>query len=492
MISLCRVGGIVTGFFLDALILAYYGMGKETDAFFVAIAFPFLITSTLDIQAPKVLVPILIDSFQKEGEENTYFLINLIITNIAVLLFCIALSSMAFAGILMPFQVPGLPPETVRLSIHLSMLLSWMILFQGIGAVLQSVLNVYHHYLVPSLTKLISNSVTILLIVLFHDKYGIYSLAFGYLLGSFVQLVIQIITIHSKGLRLSFVCKFTNPKFVKTLKLFIYPFSGHGLSESKVLLENFLASFLSSGSVSALRYASRIVQALSGVLLSGIITTTLPPVSHYAATNNIEDMKRFILKGTKLLAFVSLPLSVWLFFTIKPLLILLFERGEFHREDVTLTSIIILLMIPYILFSRVISITQLPFYATMDMRIPVLSTAFAFFIDVAFILIFFKSIGIYAFPIASSMESISAAFVMSLIFHSKFGALGWWKLKDFWLRMSGVLVIMIFGIIIGFSINNHIAIGNMADKVFFFMIPTVLGGLAFWGASIVLRLAPRS
>src|SRR5205823_14233724 len=69
--SLLRGIGVVSGLVLDATILAYFGLGKETDALFASMAIPLLIASALDNQTPKVLVPVLTHSFETEGEEAT-------------------------------------------------------------------------------------------------------------------------------------------------------------------------------------------------------------------------------------------------------------------------------------------------------------------------------------------------------------------------------------------------------------------------------------
>jgi len=56
VITLCRATGVVTGLLLDALILAVFGLGKETDAFFAALTIPFLIDGVLSVQFTQVLI----------------------------------------------------------------------------------------------------------------------------------------------------------------------------------------------------------------------------------------------------------------------------------------------------------------------------------------------------------------------------------------------------------------------------------------------------
>ena len=43
IVSVCRVVGVLSGLVLDAGILAFFGLGQQTDTFFAALAIPFMI-----------------------------------------------------------------------------------------------------------------------------------------------------------------------------------------------------------------------------------------------------------------------------------------------------------------------------------------------------------------------------------------------------------------------------------------------------------------
>lgn len=64
--SSSKVLGTISGLILDALVLFYFGLGTETDAFFAAMAIPLLIGAALEIQLPKVLVPMFSKAVSKE------------------------------------------------------------------------------------------------------------------------------------------------------------------------------------------------------------------------------------------------------------------------------------------------------------------------------------------------------------------------------------------------------------------------------------------
>lgn len=488
IITICRGIGVFSGLILDAIILSKFGLGTETDAFFAAIAIPLIISRVIEWQAPNVLVPVFTHIFNDNKDKEIFRIIGNIITISVLSLFFLSLFGASVSGFIIPLQVPGFEPEVIKLSIALNMLLFWLLLIRGIDAMCHAVLYTYHHFLLPALSRVIINSVTIILVILLSNKYGIHALAYGFLFGGIMSVIFMISALSVKGFRYRCVCKFNDPTFIRTYKLILYPLGGNIISESKDLIENYLSSFLESGSLSALRYAFRIVHSITGVLVGGIVTATLPRVSYYTANKNFNKTKQSILEGIKILIIITLPLCIWLILTCEPMLSLLFERGQFTKSDVILISTIIVLMAPYIFFSRLGSLAETPFFAALDMKTPVISMSISFlsYIFVSFIL--FESIKVYVFPIAHSLSTFCAATYLCIMFHRKFGALGWKKLEGFAVRLIGAAVIMAFGMFLSLHINSFFNQDNLIDKIIRFAVPTLTGAIVLLISSMQLRV----
>jgi putative peptidoglycan lipid II flippase len=266
---------------------------------------------------------------------------------------------------------------------------------------------------------------------------------------------------------------------------------GHGMSESKMFVENFLASSLGGGNLSVLRYASRIIEAISGVLLGGIVTSTLPLISVYASEKKFGEMKKSVLDAIRLILFLALPISCWLIFTGTPMMVLLFERGRFSGADAAHTALLIALLTPYVIFGRLIGITQTPFYARLDTKTPLLSVILFFAVYISTIWLLSKSMGIYGFAIASSFASVMTAVTMSALLHRAFGPLGWKGLKKFGVRMAFVMGLTICAFALGHTIGGRFLSESLAAKLIRFLVPTALGFTAFLGASVGFRLLGR-
>jgi len=486
-----RAVGVISGTILDAAILANFGLSGDTDALFAGLAIPYLLTSALDLQTPKILVPVLTRRTEEAGENAAVELVRILVTTFAVFLCAISLLLAALAHILMPLQAPGLQPGVLLLSVRLFQLLIWLALLQGLAPILQSFLYTKHRYLIPSLGKVMTTGPAIFVVLLYHQQLGIYSAAIGLVLGSIVYLIVLTVTARSHGLNCRFLWKPRDETALSILKMLGNPVCGHALAESKLFAENFLASFLGGGKLTVLRYANRVVEALSGVLLGGIVTTSLPLVASYAADKDFREMKRSIREAVRLIAFLALPISCWLIFAGHPMIVLLFERGRFSQADSALTAVLIALLTPYVIFGRIIGITQTPFYARLDTRTPLLSVVMFFALYVVSVPLLANRIGIYGFPVASSLASVMTALTMAVLLQRAFGPLGWKQLRAFGLRMTLVMSLTICAFAVGHAINAEILSDSLAAKWIRFLVPTALGSIAFLAASVHVGLLGR-
>lgn len=481
----------MSGAVLDAVILARFGLGRETDALFASLAIPMLVNSALEIQVPKILVPTITRCTEEEGDESAHELLRILMTTFAVILGATVLGLSVFARLLMQLQAPGFSAPALQLGTRLFLVLLWLTFFQGLAPILQSFLFSRHRYLVPSLGRLMTTLPAIAMVSLYHARLGIYAAALGFILGAVVQLLLLGITARSHGLSFGFRWRPKDPRVYEILKMFRHPLLGHGMSESKVFIENFLASLLGGGNLSILRYATRIVEAISGVLLGGIVTSTLPLISVYASEKKFGEMKKSVLDSIRLIMFLALPISCWLIFTGQPMIVLLYERGRFLRADAAHTAMLIALLTPYVIFGRLIGVTQTPFYARLDTKTPLLSVIMFFVIYASTIALLSRSMGIYGFAIASSFASVMTALTMSALLHRAFGPLGWTHLKKFGWRMAMVMGLTICAFAIGHTIGGRFLAESLADKLIRFLVPTALGFTAFLAASVGFRLLGR-
>jgi putative peptidoglycan lipid II flippase len=483
----CRGLGVASGIVLDAVIVGFFGLSHQTDAYFAALAIPSLIANTVDAQGPKVLVPFFAQGFEQDGRQATWKQLRNVLTTCGLLFLAVAVVLTAGAWLLMPLQVPGLDPEAVRLAIQLEMILAWIVLTQGLCSVMTGALYADHHYLATTTSGITTNLVTIAFVVLYHDRLGIRALALGLVAGSCAQLAVLICVAGRRGFRLG-RGRLRDPRVTRIMGLGVYPLLGQALSGSNVFLENALGSLLGAGALSAVRYANRVVASVAGVLVGGLVTTSLPILSHCAAGRRFEDMKEALMKTMRFIALLAVPIGLWLIFAGKPLIALAFERGRFTNADSARVGLLLSLLAPYVLASRIVGVAELAFYATTDMRTPLWATAAFLSTYFALSLSLLPRLGVYAFAMGTSVAAILTAYLMLRLVTWRFGSLPWADSRQFGRRLASVAAISTFGFLVGMAINSTIVDGGPLANVARLFIVTGMGLSAFVGSAVFVRL----
>ena len=480
--------GVASGLILDALILSAFGVGYQTDAFFTALTLPLLITSVFSIQGPKILIPVFTEYFSRSDHTTAWRLLSNLMTTGFFVFAGICLAGMALSGVIVPVQILGLEASAVSLAVQLSRVLFWLILCQGLASILQSVLFAQQRYLFSSSGKLVTNSLTIIVVVFGYEYFGIHAVAVGMLLGGFVHVAVMASALFAHGFRYRWVFQPTDPKLRDIVTSFRYPLTGHVLGEAGTILQNFLGSFLGSGSLTVVRYASRIVQAMAGILLGSVVQVTFPLVSKHAATSDLRAQRKTLLESIQLLSLVGLSVCVWLILAAKPMIVLLFERGEFSRADAALASIIVALMTPDILLGRIVSVTQTLFYANMDLRTPFMSTLIFTVSHTVLAIVLVGLLGVLGLPIAVSLASLSNTTYMISKLQSRFGPIGWSEMWGFALRLVTAVTIAGVGFTLGARLATMTTVSYSLAKFLDFAIPTAFGLCTFITAASLLRL----
>ena len=488
VISFFRAVGAVIGIALDGVMVFYYGASFMTDALFLALTIPLLLSSILDIQLPKVLVPICVKGFQDTGKEATRrFMLNLLNFSLIALTF-LSLLWMGLAFWIVPLQGMGYESNVLQVAVRLSLLLGWIVLLRGTSAILCSYLNVYHHFLTPAASKCIINIVTILMVIFFHQRFSIYAFAMGRVLGFVAAIGILIPVLIAKGFQYRFVLDLKDSQLRRVLKLLAYPFAGHGIYECRIVIENFLASFMPEGVLTSYRIAYRIIQTGVGLVVGGTITATLPLVSHFSSIGDLDKMKESLKKGIQLMCLLAFPIGVWLMATHQPLLSLLLERGRFTPDDVALTGFLMALLVPGILFGRINAMLQNSFLSQIDVRTPTLINFISFLTFSIVLSLIVQPLGVHAFPVSFAVAALIALLIIIRLFNRRFGSLEWAKSGSFFTRLILATLVAAGGFLLGITLTHEMGGADLFSKSIRFLIPSSFGWSMYFISAGYFRL----
>ena len=467
--------GLVTGVLVDAIVIAVLGMGWQTDAYFIALTIPLIITNILVLQVHRVIQPIFISKRETEGEAASWNYLNLMITSGTAIIGALCVLGALLSPLLIRVQTAGAIHDEIwlasRLSVYLFVILPLYFPIVALRVALQS----FGIFALTGAMKLFENTFKILFVLLLWRNLGVQALVLGTLAGVSCQVVIFYLVLRRKGFRFQPIFQPKHPDMIQAYNLMAFPLIGQVCAASVDVVNNMLGSMLGAGNVSALRLATRIIESFIGLLPASIVVAAMPPVAASVAQGDRQATKKHLQYGLSLLILVNVPLCVWLGLMNRPLIAFLYQRVRFSAADTALVANLLLLLIPCMLAARVWGLLELPFYAEQNTRTPLLASLIIAPLYVMFSLSLVWLVGIYALPIGRSLTALISPFLLAYLLRRRMGNLGFAAIRNSISRICAASLIMAAFIFLGGWLAAAMPLGGLGNKVIALGLPSSTG-----------------
>ena len=235
--------------------------------------------------------------------------------------------------------VKGFSPDKIELCVHLTRILLPAQIFFYVGGVVSAVLLSHRLFLFPAFGPLIYNLFIIAGGVLGGKHFGIASLAYGALIGSFAGPFLASVIGAARigtGYRPSF--DVMNPAFREWVKLSVPLMLGVSLvAADDWILRHYASSGV--GDITRLTFAKRLFAVPIAVLGQATGQASLP---FFARLFNEKKMKEFaatVNDSVYRVAAASLLASGWMMVAALPLIDLVYRRGKFLFADTQTSAV---------------------------------------------------------------------------------------------------------------------------------------------------------
>lgn len=344
--TIAAVGGLtgisrVLGFVRDMVMAWLLGAGFLADAFIVAFRIPNLLRRFMAEGAVSVaFVPVFVEAREKDGLDRAIELTRGVFTLLFFSLAGLVIIGEIAAPLLVALIAPGfLDSEAFAATLHLTRIMFPFILLIGIGALIMGVLNSLGHFTAPAGAPIVLNVFMIGVPVVFHALFPVFSspadaFAWGVILGGLAMVIVQAVPLKRLGVSLGFTRNFLQPRLRQVLGLMGVAAVGASVYQLNVFIGTVLASMLSTGSVSYLYYANRIVELPLGLFAFAVSNVMLPSLSAAHARTDGGALKA--LTGESLVAVLlfTIPATIGIIALAEPIFAILFMRGAFGPQDV--------------------------------------------------------------------------------------------------------------------------------------------------------------
>ncbi|MEJ6122460.1 murein biosynthesis integral membrane protein MurJ [Vibrio sp. 2-Bac 85] len=230
-------------------------------------------------------------------------------------------------------------------------------------------------------------------------------LAVGVLLGGAIQFFFQIPFLKKEKLLVKPSWQWHHPGVVKIRTLMIPALFGVSVSQINLLLDTFIASFLQTGSISWLYYSDRLLEFPLGLFGIAIATVILPSLSSSHVNQSPQAFAKTIDWGIRSVCFLGFPAMLGLMVLAEPMLRVLFMRGEFDIQDVSMSAMSLWAYASGLLSFMLVKVLAPGYYSRQDTKTPVKFGIIAMVSNMVLNVIFAIPFGYVGLAIATSLSA---------------------------------------------------------------------------------------
>ena len=306
------------------------------------------------------------------------------------------------------------------------------VLFLSIASILTGVLYALKRFTLPAFTAAVFNGTIVVVALLRPDQ--IDSLVYGLLLGSFLQIVLQLPALRDGRFRLQF--NWRHPAVRRILILYAPIVVGLLVNQVAIWISYNLAILTGDNSVTYMTYATTLYQFPLGLVVTALSMATLPTLSQIvssyhavklsdtvAASARVEEFKQTLAGGLRLVITLVLPATAGLFALAPAIIALLLEHGEFTAQDTAVTAIVLRVYLAGLPFAAIDQMLVFASYARKDTWRPAVAGIISIVIYTGTAVLLLEPLGLYSLMVADAIKHFVHAMIMLWLLQRQLGGL---------------------------------------------------------------------
>ena len=413
-----------------------YGASDLLGAYTVAALVPMTLFNLITggEMVSSSLVPVFSDLASKERREELWSVVSSFLSlATAVLLFIVALvmlftPQIAWLAGARNFSDGSLTAVTEQMM----RLATPAVLFLSIASILTGVLYALERFTLPAFTAAVFNSTIVVVALLRPDH--IDSLVYGLLLGSFLQIVLQLPALRDGRFRIQF--NWRHPAVRRILILYAPIVVVLLVNQAAIWISYNLAILTGDNSVTYMAYATTLYQFPLGLVVTALSMATLPTLSQIvtayhaskqhdavAASARVQEFKQTLAGGLRLVITLVLPAAAGLFALAPAIIALLLEHGKFTPQDTAVTASVLRIYLAGLPFAAIDQMLVFASYARKDTWRPAVVGVISIVIYTITAVLLLEPIGLYSLMVADAIKHFTHTMMMLWLLQRHLGGL---------------------------------------------------------------------
>lgn len=418
-----------------------FGASPILAAYTVAVLVPMTLFNLISggEMVSSSLVPVFSDFSTKERRHELWQLLSSFLSLATVVLIILVLFIEWFAP-----QIAWLTgarnfddQRLFALTVSLMRLATPAVLFLSIASILTGALLSLKRFSLPAFTTAAFNATIVVVTILRPDQ--ITSLVWGLLLGSILQVLMQLPGLRDGRFKISF--DWRHPAIKRIIILYTPIVVGLVINQIAIWISYNLAITTGDNAVTYMAYATTLFQFPLGLVVTALSVATLPNLSRLATAyrmavevdapdskERLNNYKETLASGLRLVIVLGLPAAVGLFVLAQPIVSLLFEHGAFTAADTEITTRVLRIYLVGMGFAAVDQMLVFASYARKDTWRPALVGIISIVIYTIVAAALLDTLGLLSLMVADAVKHIVHTTLMLLIFQRQLGGLAGYEI----------------------------------------------------------------
>ncbi len=492
LVALGSISSRVLGLVREQLIAYLFGATGMVSAFGIATKVPKMIYELLvGGMLSAALVPVFSQISEQEGRPALWALFSRVASLLAIVLAALVLLLEALAPQVAWLLGGGFEPELQAALARMLRILTPAVLMFGLSGVVTGLLYTLQRFAYTAFAAAVFNLGIIIAAPLLAGRIDAYSLAVGVLLGSVLQLLIQIPAMRDVKFR--FRLNLSDPALRRILILYLPIALGLVVSNMQVAIDQRLASSTGESSIAWMDRATTLVQLPHGMVAVAISLAVLPTLSRLSAAGDGEGFRRMLGLGVRLVLVLIVPATLGLLILAEPITSLLFEHGQFTAYDTFWTAWALRCYLAGLVFAAIDWPLNYAFYARQDTVTPALVGGLSVVVYLAVALTLLKPMGMLGLVLADSAKHFSHAITMLILTWRRIGNMSDQRLGQTAAKalLASAAMAALIALVLG-ATNRFTSLDGLSGQLLAVILPATMGILAYLGLASVLRIEEMS
>jgi putative peptidoglycan lipid II flippase len=383
----------VVGLLAKVLTARAFGTGSESEAFFAANRFAEIIFNLVAGGAlASAFIPTFTTSLTQENRQSAWKLASAVANLILLVLTLIAALAAIFAPQVVRYILaPGFAGDPAKVALTVQLLriqLPSAVIF-GLSGLIMGILNSHQSFLFPALAPSMYSLGWIAGAVFLAPFIGIYGLAWGVVVGSCLHLALQIPALLRLPQRNYFATLGLRIPGVREVARLMGPrLIGVAVVQLNFLVNTYLASLQPEGSLTGISLAFPLMYMPLAAIAQSVAIAALPTFSAQVAAGKQDEMRASLASSLRGVLLMAIPASLGLMVLRRPLVALLYQRGEFTAASTELVAWALLWYAAGLTAFSIVEIISRAFYALHDTKTPVILLVVSMILNLVFSLLF--------------------------------------------------------------------------------------------------------